>query len=296
MGPLIHGFIPKNIRGGPSFGFFVYNDISSKAPPRNSLPKIVAVLPIFNEEKHLGSVLRKLKPSVDFLVCVNDGSSDGSREILQQFGKKNRSLFLVDLTLNTGMAGALKQGFLFVLYLRQKGILKDNDVVVTLDADGQHKPEYIPGLVRYMIRKKVEVLLTRRDFSVYPRYKIWGNRFLTFTNSILSGHPYHDVESGLRLLQVHTLPTILSFYTGIKYSCAQEIALITARAGFRIDNQFQVKIAYYRAGTTIWDGFIVLTLSLWCFTRMLGGVRESFDIQNSVNAKAFAASKKTEKR
>lgn len=233
---------------------------------------------------------------VDYLICVNDASSDGSREILRDFSKKNRGLFLVDLTLNSGMAGALKQGFLFVLYLREKCMLKDSDVVVTLDADGQHKPEYIPGLVRYMLKQKAEVLLTRRDFSVYPRYKIWGNRFLTLTNSILSGHPYHDVESGLRLLQVHTLPTILSFYTGIKYSCAQEIALITARSGFRIDNQFPVKIAYYRPGTTIWDGFIVLALSLWCFGRMLLGAKETMEINSAVNLNAFVNSKKLGKR
>jgi glycosyltransferase involved in cell wall biosynthesis len=260
------------------------------------LPKIVAVLPIFNEEKHLVSVLRKLKPSVDYLVCVNDGSSDGSREILREFTKKNQGVYIVDLTLNSGMAGALRQGFLFILFLRSKGILKENDVVVTLDADGQHKPEYIPGLVRYMHKKKAEVVLTRRDFSVYPKYKIWGNRFLTLSNSLLSSHKYHDVESGLRLLQVRTLPVILSFYTGIKYSCAQEIALITARSGFRIDNDFLVKIAYYRAGTTVWDGFIVLALSLWCFGRMLVGSRKKLDIKSSINVKAFTQSKKLGKR
>lgn len=260
------------------------------------MPKVVAVLPIFNEEKHLLSVLHLLRPRVDYLVCVNDGSSDGSREILCAFSRKDQSLFLVDLKLNSGMAGALKQGFLFVLYLRDQGIVSNTDIVVTLDADGQHKPEYIPELVRYMLKKKVDVVLTKRDFSVYPRYKIWGNRFLTFTNSVLSGHRYQDVESGLRLLQVRTLPTILSFYTGIKYSCAQEIALITARAKFRIDNQFLVKIAYYRAGTTVLDGFIVLTLSLWCFGRMLLGAKEKFEVPSEMNQKALRYFKEKGKR
>jgi hypothetical protein len=185
------------------------------------------------------------------------------------------------------MAGALKRGFQFALYLREKGILRDTDLVVTLDADGQHKPEYIPELVRYMGRKKAEVVLTRRDFSVYPRYKVWGNRFLTWTNSILSGRKYHDVESGLRLLQVRTLPTVLSYYTGIKYSCAQEIALITARAGFRIDNDFLVEIAYYRPGTTVGDGFIVLALSLWCYLRFKGGIKSPLENPDGLNEESF---------
>ncbi len=257
---------------------------------------MVALLPIFNEEKHLTAVLGLLRPRVDYLVCVNDGSSDGSHKILRGYARKHKELFIVDLKSNTGMAGALKQGFLFVLHLREKGILKDSDVVVTLDADGQHKPEYIPELVRYMQKKKLDVVLTRRDFSVYPKYKILGNRFLTFTNSILSGYPYHDVESGLRLLRVKALPAILEYYTGFKYSCAQEIALITARSGLRIDNEFQVKIAYYRAGTTIKDGFIVLALSLWCFGKMLAGAKKTVEVDSPLNTKAFADSLKLRKR
>ena len=260
------------------------------------MPKVAAVLPVFNEEKNLPSVLQKLGPRVDFLICVNDGSSDGSYGILEKFSKKHRGLFLLDLKENTGMAGALKRGFLFALYLRKKGILHDGDLVVTLDADGQHKPEYIPDLVRYMGQKKAEVVLTRRDFSVYPRYKVWGNRFLSWTNSILSGRKYHDVESGLRLLQVKTLPTVLSYYTGIKYSCAQEIALITARAGFRIDNDFLVEIAYYRAGTTVGDRFIVLALSLWCFLRFTLGIKGSMEKPDGLEEESFLNSTRLGKK
>lgn len=113
------------------------------------------------------------------------------------------------------------------------------------------------------------MVLTRRDFSVYPKYKIWGNRFLTWTNSLLSGFKYYDVESGLRFLKVKTIGPILKFYTGLKYSCAQEIALISAREGFKIDNNFVVEIAYYRPGTTIWDGFVVLFLSFLTYLRWL---------------------------
>jgi len=170
------------------------------------------------------------------------------------------------------MAGALKQGFLFVLYLLREGLVGDEYIVVTIDADGQHKPEYIPELVAYMGRERMDVVLTRREFSAYPLYKIWGNRFLTWTNSILSGKKYNDVESGLRLLKVKVLPGILRYYTGVKYSCAQEIALLSARAGFKIDNEYQVAIAYYRPGTTFADGFIVLGLSLYCSFRRLFGL------------------------
>jgi glycosyltransferase involved in cell wall biosynthesis len=232
-----------------------------------TLPKVIAVVPVFNEHKTLKSILKRIAPRVDVLVCVNDGSKDDSLRILKAFAKKRRDVFGVDLPFNTGMAGAIKQGLLFTLYLEKVGFVKADDVVVTIDADGQHKPEYIPTIVKYLTKKKVDVVLTRRDFSVYPLYKIWGNRFLTWTNSILSGFKYYDVESGLRFLKVKTIGSILKFYTGMKYSCAQEIALISAREGFKIDNDFVVEIAYYRPGTTIWDGFIVLFLSFFTFLR-----------------------------
>jgi len=236
------------------------------------VPKTLAVVPVYNEEKNLGPVLRRLAPRVDFLLFVNDGSTDGSLALLRSFAKGRKGTYVLDLPHNTGMAGALKQGFLFALYLKEKKILRDEDLVVTIDADGQHKPEYIPALVKYMVGRKADVVLTRRDFSVYPLYKKLGNRFLTWTNRILSGVGYHDVESGLRLLRVKTLAPILRYYTGVKYSCAQEIALISAKAGFKIDNDFLVEIAYYRAGTTLWDGFIVLFMSLLAYGRWRLGI------------------------
>ena len=233
------------------------------------LPKICVVLPVYNEEKTLKDILSRLSKAADILVCVNDGSKDSSPWILNAFARKRRNAYVVHQLHNTGMAGALRAGFLFVLELMAKRKVGPEDIVVTIDADGQHKPEYIPDIARYMARKRADVVLTRRDFSVYPLYKVWGNRFLTLTNSLLSGHRYRDVESGLRFLKVKTLEPILRYYTGVKYSCAQEIALISARAGFKIDNDFTVEIAYYRPGTTIWDGFIVLALSLVCFLRIL---------------------------
>lgn len=252
--------------------------------------KTLVVLPVYNEGKTLKGILARISPRVDWMVCVNDGSEDESLEILRAFIRKRRNAFIVDLPANRGMAGALKQGFLFTLYLTERGVLTEEDVVVTIDADGQHKPEYIPEILAYMVRRKADVVLTRRDFSVYPAYKVWGNWFLTLTNSFLAGMRYKDVESGLRLLKVKTLRPILSYYTGMRYSCAQEIALVSARSGFKIDNDFLVKIAYYRAGTTVWDGFIVLFVSLLAFGRWFFGISGKTEVNSSLMIESFERS------
>jgi len=255
------------------------------------LPKVIAVVPVFNEHKTLKSILARIAPQVDVFVCINDGSEDDSLKILKNFAGKRKDFFVVDLPFNTGMAGAVKQGFLFALYLEKVGFVKEDDVVVTIDADGQHKPEYISEIVKYLIRKNADVVLTRRDFSVYPLYKVLGNRFLTWTNSILSGFKYYDVESGLRFLRVKTIGPILKFYTGMKYSCAQEIALISAREGFKIDNDFMVEIAYYRPGTTVWDGFIVLFLSFFTFLRWRFRLASDVVLSSEILKTSFVQSK-----
>lgn len=260
------------------------------------MPKSIAVIPAYNEEKTLLDILERVKLRVDILVCVNDGSSDNTLQVLKAFDRKHKNFYIVDLAKNTGMAGALKNGFLFVLYLRDRKIVGPEDIVVTIDADGQHKPEYIPEIIRYMVRKKADVVLTCRNFRVYPLYKVLGNRFLTWTNSILSGMKYKDVESGLRLLRVKTLEPVLTYYTGVKYSCAQEIALVSARSGFKIDNDFQVDIAYYRAGTTVWDGFIVLFYSFLAFGRWRLGLAKKVDHDIPLIRNAFEASGKPLKK
>jgi glycosyltransferase involved in cell wall biosynthesis len=257
------------------------------------LPKIIIVLPVYNEEKHLPALLPRLSAQADLLVLVNDGSKDGSLRLLQQFAKKRKGAYVVDLPKNSGMAGALKAGFLFTLYLKRLAQVGPEDLVVTIDADGQHKPEYIPQLAAYLAVRKADVVLTRRDFSVYPLYKKLGNRFLTWTNSILSGIRYNDVESGLRLLKVKALGPILRYYTGVKYSCAQEIALLTARSGLRIDNDFRVEIAYYRPGTTFWDGFIVLGLSLLTFAKWGLGLSQPVLDDTEQNQAAFLSSRRS---
>jgi glycosyltransferase involved in cell wall biosynthesis len=257
-----------------------------------TLRKTLVVLPVYNEEKTLANILSRLDSKADYLICVNDGSRDNSLEILTAFARKRKNAYIVNQPQNSGMAGALKAGFLFVLFLEKKGIVGPEDVVVTIDADGQHKPEYIPGLVSYLNRKKADVVLTRRNFAVYPRYKVWGNRFLTWTNSLLSGVKYRDVESGLRLLKVKTLLPLLKYYTGVKYSCAQEIALISGRGGFKIDNDFQVDIAYYRAGTTVWDGFIVLFMSFLTFGRVVLGLSKDISNDSPLMEESFDSSQK----
>lgn len=233
------------------------------------MPQVISLMPVYKEGGTIRDVLKRTRPHVDMMICVYDHSPDDTLEQLKKFARSTRGFYLIEQKENRGMAGALKTGFQFVQYLVEKGRLKSDDIVVMLDADGQHKPEYIPDAVRHLEQGRFEVALLRRDFSNYPLYKILGNRGLSFINSILSGTWYHDVECGFRLMRAYVIPAILKYYTGVKYSCAQEIAFLTARGGFRVNNSFKIEIPFYRHRASVKDGFVVLTLSLYTFVRRM---------------------------
>jgi glycosyltransferase involved in cell wall biosynthesis len=231
--------------------------------------KLFVLLPIFNEASSLENILVRVSRSADRLVLVDDGSSDATPSILKRFAKQRVGTYLLRLPENRGMAGALETGFRFVIYLQKIGEASSEDVLATMDADGQHRPEYLPNGQKILCARGLDVLLTKRDFRVYPLYKIIGNRFLTFTNRILSGYPYQDVESGMRFIRMGALPSILKFYLGRRYSCAQEIALLSVRQGLKVSNDYNVDVPCYRPGTTVWDGFVVLAYSIAAYGRWL---------------------------
>lgn len=258
--------------GGTRIPCFCY--IPTVEEKRES-PRLVAVIPVYNEEETLAEVFDDVDRHVDMMIVVEDGSRDGTLARIRSWMSGREGIYLLRHRRNMGMARALQTGFLFAEKLREDGILDGGDIVINLDADGQHPVGEIPGAVRRVIDGDLDVLLVDRDFFLYPRYKVLGNRFLTALARLVSGFPYKDVESGFRFLRVRCLKLVLEYYTGWRYSCAQEIAIITAMHGLRIRNDYPISINYYRPGTTVADGFAVLTMSLWTWLRIRLGLRGS---------------------
>ena len=237
--------------------------------------RLIAVVPIYNEEATLRGVLGQLESLVDLMILVDDGSRDGSAGIIRGLQLRRPGVWLLRHADNRGMAQSLKTGFFQAVRLLSDGTIRPGDILVNLDADGQHPIPEIPGAAARMVAEDLDVLLVVRDFSLYPRYKVIGNRFLTALARTVSGFPYRDAESGFRFLRARSLPRLLPFFTGWKYSCAQEIAIITALLGMRIRNDHPVRINFYRQGTTFGDGFAVTVMSLVAWLRVRCDLRAS---------------------
>lgn len=100
-----------------------------------SPPRTLTALPVFNEERHLLPVLGEVRKFADEILVVDDGSTDGTPEILAE----QRNLHVITHDPNQGYGAALRSAFEFA-------IAKDYDVLVTIDCDGQHQPCLIPNL------------------------------------------------------------------------------------------------------------------------------------------------------
>jgi undecaprenyl-phosphate 4-deoxy-4-formamido-L-arabinose transferase len=104
---------------------------------------VSVVVPVFNEESSLRELHRRLRAVLEQtgesteVVYVDDGSTDGSREVLEELGRDDPGLILVELAHNAGQHGAVLAGFQ----------VSRGQVVVTIDADLQNPPEEIPKLL-----------------------------------------------------------------------------------------------------------------------------------------------------
>src|SRR2546426_2783497 len=162
----------------------------------------IAVVPIYNEARNLERVLETFSARMDITIAVNDGSKDESAAILSRWIATQPHAYVIDNDINRGKAAALKDGFALATLLLDDGTLSTEDLLYTFDADGQHTVDSIDRLAEQTVSQNLDMLLTRRDFSHYPRFKRIGNWGLSMFASVLGGYRYKDVECGLRVIRV----------------------------------------------------------------------------------------------
>ena len=154
--------------------------------------RILAVVPAFNEEECLANTIAELKatcPEVDYVV-INDGSSDGTAEVIEREGLNG-----INLPVNTGLASAFRTGMKYAL---REGY----DAVVQFDADGQHLPSYIPVMAQKLEEENAQIVIASRflDGSVKPSgARGAGSRLITWLIKLTCGKTITDPTSGMRM-------------------------------------------------------------------------------------------------
>jgi glycosyltransferase involved in cell wall biosynthesis len=162
------------------------------------LDKVCILIPAYNAQETLGSVLKKIEPLKMDTIVVNDGSSDETKRVASENGAQ-----LLEHPLNLGKGAALRTGFQYIL---QKGY----QVVITLDADGQHDPSEIPSLLKIFQSVNPDILIASRsaEFGKMTFLRRFWNRLGVKAVARLCHSDITDSQSGFRLIRTEVLKAV----------------------------------------------------------------------------------------
>jgi len=185
--------------------------------------RTAVLIPAYQAAAHLGEVLLRLEalPAAERhsdVLVVDDGSRDATGEVARRFGARVHTF-----AGNRGKGHALLAGF---------ELLRHHDAVITLDADGQHPPESVPGFIRAAVAGADLVLGSRMRDGEMPIHRRFANGFSSGWATWLAGQRVSDSQCGFRLYRRALLQA--TPITPGRYEVESEVVVRAARLGFRI--------------------------------------------------------------
>jgi glycosyltransferase involved in cell wall biosynthesis len=223
--------------------------------------RVSVVVPCFNEVATIERLLRAVKSAparVDEIIVVDDGSTDGTRELLehQLADTVTRVLFHDG---NRGKGAALMTGF----------AAATGDIIIIQDADLEYNPEEYPKILDPILKGKADVVYGSRfvgseSHRVLYFWHYVGNRFLTLLSNAFTDLNLTDMETGYKVFLRHVVDRMTLKEKGFGFE--PEFTAKIAKLDCRV---YEVGISYtgrtYREGKKIgWkDG----VRALWCILR-----------------------------
>ena len=185
--------------------------------------KIVIGIPAFNEEKNIGAILIKLKNiSKDIIVC-DDGSNDLTAEIAKELGAN-----VISHKRNLGYGAGIR-----TIFLKAKEI--NADILITFDADGQHRIEDINTVLKPITNDDADIIIGSRFLdknNEIPKYRKIGIKAITSITNSSMGEKLSDSQSGFRAYNKKILENITPSESGMGVST--EILIKASKKKFRI--------------------------------------------------------------
>ena len=195
--------------------------------------KIIVGIPAFNEEKNIAAIITKLADVADSLIVCNDGSSDLTSDIAEKMGA-----FVINHEKNLGYGAAIRS-----IFLKAKEL--DGDILVTFDADGQHRIEDIEKVTKPIIDQEVDLVIGSRFLDEsekeVPRYRKVGIKVITKITNASIKKQLTDSQSGFRAYSKKVLAELNPSELGMGIST--EILIKASSKNFRI-TEVPIKILY----------------------------------------------------
>lgn len=180
-------------------------------------------IPAFNEEKNIGKVIISVKKIFSNVIVCDDGSTDLTREIAEGLGAK-----VISHRENMGYGEAIKSIF-------NEAKKDESDILVTFDADGQHRTEDINKIITPIIENQAQVVIGSRflkNETNMPNYRKIGVRVLTRVTNMSIKENLTDSQSGLRAYSKEVLQKISPVDSGMGIST--EILIKSHNNNFKI--------------------------------------------------------------
>ena len=198
--------------------------------------KITIGIPAYNEEKNIASIITKLKKITDSIIVCDDGSSDMTTEI-----SKNLGAIVISHEKNMGYGVAINSIF-------QKSKEINADLLVTFDADGQHRVEDIEKVIEPIKNNDADLVIGSRFLdkkSDVPNYRKIGIKVITQVTNVSIKKKLTDSQSGFRAYNKQVLSQISPSDIGMGIST--EILIKSSSKGLRI---MEVPVTILYSGDT----------------------------------------------
>ena len=175
---------------------------------KSKYSKIAVVIPFFNASKHITTVVLNIPENINTIIIVNDKSLETlPTEAILNVKKTNTKIVFLDNDINLGVGGATKIGF-------QYAIANGFDMVIKMDSDNQMDAQFIPDLLRPLLKNKAEMakgnrFSDRKHLQKMPLIRRFGNLVLSFLTKIASGYWNNfDPTNGYLAIKTNTLKKI----------------------------------------------------------------------------------------
>jgi len=197
-------------------------------------PFLSIIIPAYNEANFIGDVIRRVQeaPYEKEIIIVDDGSVDGTRDILKSLTDPNITVVLKEV--NQGKGAALRAGF-----ARAKG-----DIIIIQDADLEYDPRDYPKLLEPILEGKADVVYGSRFLGGPHRVLyFWhyiGNMGVTLLSNMFTNLNLTDMETGYKVFKREVLKDIT--IESNRFGFEPEITAKIAKKRFRV---FEIPISYY---------------------------------------------------
>ena len=195
--------------------------------------KIIIGIPAFNEEKNIASIITKLSGIGDTIIVCNDGSTDLTSEIAEKMGA-----LVINHKKNLGYGGAIRS-----IFLKAKEI--NGDVLVTFDADGQHRIQDIENVTNPIINQEADLVIGSRFLDdsekEVPQYRKVGIKVITKITNASINEKLTDSQSGFRAYSKQVVSELNPSELGMGIST--EILIKASSKNFKI-LEVPIKILY----------------------------------------------------